>query len=272
MPIQIGHIYIFKVLRKSDLGYILTYENEELFLHNKETDPLMEDQEIEAFVYMDAYKRLAATTKLPKIRLEQSGFLEVVDRNASLGVFLDLGIHKHLLLSSDDLSYDTKLWPQVGDKVFVTLKAKNRLFAAIADIKIETPLLEIGTQYEGYVIKWLKEGVRIYVDQMGVVFVHLSQMTIPPRLGQFVKVKVVAQSIKGFSGTLLEQKEVKRVDDADIILEYLTEHQSMPLIASSSPIEIEHYFQMSKKAFKRALGHLYKLRKVRFDDTHTYLI
>jgi predicted RNA-binding protein (virulence factor B family) len=83
---------------------------------------------------------------------------------------------------------------------------------------------------------------------------------------------VTFKSDKGYSGTLLPFKEVKRLEDADIILAYLKKHKSMPLDANSEPENIEKVFHMSKKAFKRAIGHLYKQRKIKFEDNQTMYI
>ena len=53
---------------------------------------------------------------------------------------------------------------------------------------------------------------------------------------------------------------------------YLEAHDTMPLDASSASESIEEMFQMSRKAFKRALGYLYKMRKITFVDGQTKLI
>ncbi|WP_317172347.1 hypothetical protein [Salinimicrobium oceani] len=45
----------------------------------------------------------------------------------------------------------------------------------------------------------------------------------------------------------------------------------MPLTDKSSPNEIQREVQMSKKSFKRALGNLYKQRKVDIKDNGIYL-
>ena len=57
-----------------------------------------------------------------------------------------------------------------------------------------------------------------------------------------------------------------------MILSYLELHKKMPLDASSASESIEKTFQMSRKAFKRALGYLYKTRKITFVDGQTVLI
>jgi uncharacterized protein len=60
--------------------------------------------------------------------------------------------------------------------------------------------------------------------------------------------------------------------DARYNLKYLEQRKSMPFTANSEKEDIERMFQMSKKAFKRALGHLYKQRKIIFEDEYTILV
>lgn len=273
MDIQIGTTYQAKVLRKTDIGYMLDIHSEEVFLHYKETMPLLEEQDIEVFIYMDAYDRIAATTTIPKIKKSEKALLEVVDTHPSLGVFVDIGINKHVLLSSDDLPYDRYIWPEIGDFVYVSLEAKKKLFLKISDpIQNDTPL-ELPTKLEGHVIKWMHAGIRVLSQDNHVIFVHISQMKDDrPRLGQKVEVHITFHSEKGYSGTLLPFKEVKRLDDAEILLAYLEKHREMPYDSNSDAGVIMQHFNMSKKAFKRALGHLYKTRKIKFEHNKTILI
>jgi predicted RNA-binding protein (virulence factor B family) len=273
MDIQIGTTYQAKVLRKTDIGYMLDIHGEEVFLHYKETTPLIEQQDIDVFIYMDSYDRIAATTKIPIIKKTEKALLEVVDTHPSLGVFVDIGINKHVLLSSDDLPYDRYIWPNIGDFVYVSLEAKKKLFLKISDPKQNDAPLTLPTKVSGHVIKWMHAGIRVFTEDQHVIFIHISQIKDDrPRLGQKVEVHVTFYSEKGYSGTLLPFKEVKRLEDADILLAYLEKHHEMPFDSDTEADVIMQRFNMSKKAFKRALGHLYKLRKIRFEDKKTILI
>ena len=273
MDIQIGKKYQARVLRKTDIGYMLDVLSEEVFLHYKESMPLLEEQLVDVFIYMDAYNRMAATTKLPVIELSESALLEVSDTHPSLGVFVDIGINKDVLLSSDYLPYDRYIWPNVGDCVYVSLEAKKKLFLKISDPKQNPEPLELPIKLKGNVIKWMHAGIRVYTESNHIVFIHISQIKEDrPRLGERVEVYVTFKSDNGYSGTLIAFKEVKRLEDADFILNYLIKHKHFPLDSNSGPDDISKVFQMSKKAFKRALGHLYKLRKIRFEDNKTILV
>ena len=75
------------------------------------------------FLYFDAKGRLAATLHEPYVTAGNPGVLKVVAVKPGLGVFLDLGISKDVLLSKDDLPVDESLWPQVDDQ-YMDLRVK----------------------------------------------------------------------------------------------------------------------------------------------------
>ena len=56
-------------------------------------------------------------------------------------------------------------------------------------------------------------------------------------------------------------------EDVDKVLKKIEEKGVLMLTDKSSPESIKFHLQMSKKAFKRAIGNLYKQRKIQiFDD------
>lgn len=272
MALSPGKIYQFHVDRKTPIGYMLTNHDDELFLHDKEATMIEVGTRIEAFVYIDAHKRMAATMAKPLLTLNQSGWLTIVSKHPTLGVFLNLGINKDVLLSKDELPIEHDLWPDEGDQVHVTLRYKHRLLASFIDPITKPNTLEIGQQIEARVYKYTVDGIKLLSENIVSIYVHESQYEEKPRLGSTVTVKVIYQSEKGYSGTIAPQKETKRISDADVIYAYVKDNGVMHLDATSSPEAISKLFPMSKKAFKRALGHLYKLRKVKFEDGKTILV
>jgi predicted RNA-binding protein (virulence factor B family) len=272
MAISPGKIYQFKVDRKTPIGYMLTNHDDELFLHEKEATSIEVGGIIEAFVYIDAHKRMAATMAKPLLTLNQSGWLTVVARHPKLGVFLNLGINKDVLLSSDELPLEQDVWPDVDDNVYVSLRFKNRLFVSLMDPPEKNSTLESNQMVEATLYKYTVQGIKLVTDEGVHIYVHESQYEQKRRIGERVNVKIIYLSDKGYSGSIAPQKEIKRLDDADVIAAYLETHQEMTLDANSSPEAIAKLFPMSKKAFKRALGHLYKLRKVKFEDGKTIKI
>ena len=269
MALSPGKIYQFKVDRKTPIGYMLTNHDDELFLHEKEAHDIEVGTLIDAFVYIDAHKRMAATMAKPLLTLNQSGWLTVVSRHPKLGVFLNLGINKDVLLSADELPLEQSLWPDVDDQLYVSLRFKNRLFVSLLEPPTKHIELDMGSKVEAIIYKYTVGGIKLVTDDLVHVYVHESQYDLKPRVGERVQVKIIYHSEKGYSGSISPQKEMKRLDDADLIYAYVETHGTLPLDATSSPEAIAKYFNMSKKAFKRALGHLYKLRKVKFEDGKT---
>ncbi|HJV45287.1 MAG TPA: S1-like domain-containing RNA-binding protein, partial [Bacillota bacterium] len=130
--LQAGYMATLKVERKAAFGYFLSDGEQEILLHNNETEgKIKEGEQVQVFLYMDHEGRLAGTMAKPKIVVGDFDWLMVTDVNKKMGVFLDLGIHKEVLLSKDDLPFDWAVWPQKGDRIFVGLKhdKKGRLLA-----------------------------------------------------------------------------------------------------------------------------------------------
>ena len=278
MSIKIGETQNLKVDRKTDIGYMLTSDKDEVFLHFNESlhQTLNPGDLVDAFLYLDHKGRVAATLKQAYLSTERPAFLDVKDVHPQLGVFLDMGISKDLLLSKDDLPFDKDLWPKVGDKLYVSLYVKGKMVAKIAnksDVELKSKtVLKPKDKIECYVYQIGKIGLNLLSLEGHQIFVHESMYRGKHRLGQKEDVTITFISEKGINGSLIEQKEVKLFDDASIILSHLIRYGDMNLDSNSSPEDISKVFDMSKKAFKRALGHLYKERKIDFIDGKTKLV
>ena len=99
-----GKYHKMEVLRPTTLGYVVTMDGEEYFLHQAETkDNLEIGQKINAFLYYDSKKRLTATLDEAKISTDQYGWVEVVSTRDNLGVFVDIGINKEILVAPSEL-------------------------------------------------------------------------------------------------------------------------------------------------------------------------
>ncbi len=276
---KLGEINTLQVLRETDIAYLLTDGQEEVFLHKKEAKKPYEDNEsIDVFLYSDNQGRLTASTKEPFIKLDEVKQLEVVQDGFNYGVFLYYGMVKDLLLSLDDLPANKKLWPQVGDKVFVRMISKGgRLFGHIVGRKQITPEmgdlepLEDNTEVECNVMYLIDNGLVAFTEAGHEIFIHENNFRKTYRIGEPISPKILKQNPSGeYVGTLIEQKEIMLEKDAQVILEYLESNQGeMSLTDKSSPELISKTFHMSKSAFKRALGSLYKAKLVELSKNKT---
>ncbi len=278
---NVGVMNHLKVLRKSNLGYMLADEsNTEVLMHFNEASKELEDnEEVDVFVYYDKQGRTTATMNKPVVTLEDYGFASVVETISNTGVFVDINCGKDSLVSLDYLPYDITKWPLVGDKLAIKLKIKkNSLIAKPINkfdvIKEEKTNYAKGEKVSGYVCRVTPNGIGIFSLDFEYIFVSNKMMRDTYRLGQAVEATIINLNHYGdYNATLNEVKEILVDTDKETILAYLKRNEGkMKFTAKSSSEEVEAAFKMSRKAFKRALGNLYKEKLVTFDDDFTYLV
>ena len=272
---EAGLIYKLKVNGKTPIGYILTSDNSEVFLHNNEAlYELAPNDVVEVFLYYDSEKRLAATMSIPDATKNNPGWAIAEDK-VDGGVFLNIGINKGILLSKDFLPYDYKLWPQRGDKLFVILKEKgNRLVSKVVNnneaksfsIKEE---IKVDDEVTCYVERINEEGYILYTTNLSIIYLHKTQVRMQLRLGEEVIVKVTRIDDRGIHSTMIEQKENMIEKDKVVVLNYIKEHNFVYI--DVTPEFVLENFNMSKKAYKRAIGSLYKDRAIKIDN-NKYII
>ncbi len=279
MPsLKIGDTNLFTVSRKDEQGYVLKHSEAMVpMLFDETKEPLGVGDQVEAFVYINHQKTLAAATITPYIDQYRAGFVQVVEKKEGLGVFVDVGLKKDMLVSKDDLPHIKKHWPTVNDQLCCYIKtAKKQMvarpvsrFRMLDFIRPESPLEE-GESVEAFVHRHADEGLVLFTKAGHEIFVYYKHTRKDHRLGEPVDVQItVRKDDLHYNGTLIEQKETMMDDDAQRIYEYLQMHGSMDLTDKSNPDDIFAVFHMSKAAFKRALGRLYKSELVELDKTET---
>lgn len=280
--LKLGTIHTMTVLRKIETGYVLEKNGEEALLHLNETDQEHEDgTEIDVFLYNDKKGNTTATTTLPTIRLDEYGWAEVVETVPKLGVFVNIGIAKDFLVSSDDLPLYQKVWPQPGDQLFVTLgfDRKGKLLAIPATEGVFYREFEtanenmMNKEVTGRIYLTDREGSALITEENYRGFIHHTERKKEPRLGELVSGRVIMVKGDGtLNVSLRPMKKQGMTNDAEEILKHLEENNGViPFSDKSDPDDIRGTFQISKAAFKRALGKLMKEGKIEQKDGKTYL-
>ena len=282
MNSNLGTVQKYRVLRETNLGYVLTLDGkDEYFLHRNETNfqKLTIDEQVDAFLYADKKGRLALTLFKPSATINKIGLARVQDVNTQLGVFLNIGTSKDILLSRDDLPITLTEWPQSGDYVVGKLKAKADKLVLKLSSKEEMLSqrkpgeLSLNEKYKAYVYRMTPDGVNLVTESFQIIFVHHTNLRKKYRLGEEVNVKILSKNENDYSGTLIEQKELMIKNDRDLLLDYLKSHQGVMAITEKSSSEaIKKVFNMSKKAFKAAIGNLYKERLIEIHDDKIILL
>ena len=280
--LPIGTIQTATVLREIETGYVLQKETDEVLLHHNETDGELEvDENVEVFLYNDKNNQIVATMILPTITRDSYDWAEVVEVIPRLGAFVNIGIAKDILVSIDDLPLFEDVWPQTGDQLYVTLglDQEDRLLALPATESVFFNMREIADdelfnkEISGYVYRTSREGTAFFSEDGYRGFIHHTERDVEPRLGEFIKGRIIAVKDDGTVNVSLKPlKQDRMADDANTILTYLESHDGViPFGNKSDPEDIRATFNMSKSAFKRALGKLLKENKIKPGDNETTL-
>ncbi|WP_226670633.1 S1 RNA-binding domain-containing protein [Metabacillus litoralis] len=266
---------------KVDYGYFLTDGHERVLLHNNEvTEEIKVGEEIEVFFGVDSQDRLYATMKKPLITEDTYGWVEVVDVVEDMGAFVYFGLSKDGLVAQDHLPFLREVWPNVGDRLYCTLKVSHngKFFVRPATEEIVEPLFKdadrslFNKEITGTVYRMIIAGSFIITEEGYKGFIHSSQRQVEPRLGEKVTGRVIDVKEDGtINVSLLPRKHEALSGDAERIYAYMQERGgAMPFTDKSDPDDIKERFDLSKAAFKRALGHLMKNDRVYQEEGWTY--
>ena len=279
---KIGEINKLTVKRISDIAYVLeTKDKEEIFLHKKEAQGNFDVGEtVFAFLYYDSYGRIAASTATPKITISKPAFLRVVSVDERLGFFLDDGMPKDLLLSMKDFPYPIDYAPEPGDYLFVRIEEgktnfRTKLLPKEAFLEFMHPsgMLKVRDWVKGYIVNIVPSGI-VAFDTEGREYYVPNELTRDKhRIGEEVEINIMKViDDRRYQGSLLKPKLEQLNLDSKKILKYLTTYKKIELTDKSDPLEIYRVFHMSKKAYKDAIGKLYKEKYILIHDDFIELI
>lgn len=278
---EVGKVVELVVDRETNFGYFLTDGESDVLLHKNEAEETYEiGDKVTVFLYVDSNSRIAATSVLPVITVGQYEWIEVVDVKKGIGMFLNIGIQKDVLLGEEDLPMMEEVWPQVGDKLLITLRVNrnNRIYARLATDEImkmrmiEATKEMLNETVEGHIYRTSKVGSWVMTTNNIKGFIHESERRVEPRLGEKVTGRIIDVHRDGsVNVSLLPRIEEALDEDAEKIFAFMMKRSgSMPYWDKSSPEDIQLQFQMSKGAFKRALGRLMKEDRVYQEEGWTY--
>ena len=271
----IGEINELKVKRIGDISYVLDDGDNEVFLHKKEA--LSEHKvgdTLKVFIYLDSKRRVCASENTPLITISKPAFLKVVDVKDGIGYFLYDGMPKDLLLSKDDCIFEENEKPMIGDYLFVYIKIVNGSFRAklvpkarYNEYLIPETTLKEKDFYKVYVTSRSINGVTCHTENGHEVFVSRGLDRYLHRIGEPLTVEIIKKiDDTHYHGSLLKKKVTQMDEDSKKIYNYLKQNKNADLNEKMSPIEIYNLFQMSKGAFKNAIGRLYKERLIELDN------
>ena len=266
---KLGKRQVLTVVKKVDFGVYLGSDEQRVLLPKKQVPAGIElGDPVEVFLYKDSDDRLIATTNQPLVEIGQLAVLKVADTN-KYGAFLNWGLEKDLFLPFKQQT--AKLMP--GDQCLVTLyiDKSERLCATMKVydlLRTDSPYQKDDT-VEGIIYDSSENfGMFVAVDNQYSALIPKKEVYGKLRVGQTVKARVTAVKSDGKLDLSVREKIPMQMDkDAEMIWERLQTYEgTLPFNDKADPELIKREFNLSKNAFKRAVGRLLKEGKIVIDN------
>ena len=231
---------------------------------------------MDVFVYRDSEDRLVATTETPRAIVGEFAHLRVVLHKPGVGSFLDWGLEKDLLLPLRE--HAGSLRP--GDWVLVRVALDERSNRIIASARLGRYLDFTPPNYTtGQAVKLIVEsetplGYKAIIDHAHLGLLYRAELAAA---------LVIGQTLDGFIRTVRTDGKIDLgLDPAghgrlvplggQILAKLEASGGHLPFHDGSSPEEIRAAFGMSKKAFKSAIGVLYREQRIRIEPDGIRLV
>ena len=261
--VEIGKYNTLKVVKCLDFGvYLDGGDGLEILLPTRYVpEGTQPGDEIEVFIYHDNEGRIIATTAHPLATVGEFQFMEVKDVN-NAGAFLEWGIMKDLLVPFKE----QKMHMKEGRWYLVYVRLDHVTGRIMASARIDKFLNNVPAEYEHnqevdlLIADETDLGYKVIINNRHWGLVYYDEVFQRLEKGDHVKgyIKEVREDEKiDVSLTPLGYQKVEGI--AGVVLETLKAQGGfLGVHDKSAPDEIYSLFRCSKKAFKQAIGSLYK--------------
>ncbi|MCD0490126.1 S1-like domain-containing RNA-binding protein [Pedobacter sp. MC2016-14] len=268
--ISIGEYNDLRIINKTDNGLILTDGDKEALLPYTLVPANTEiGANISVFVYTHKDGSLLATTKRPLACVGDFAFLTVVDETED-GVFMDLGIDKDVYVPQRE----QKRPMSKGDShvVYVFLDDSNDRMVASSRltnfVEEEDIDLEEGDEVSLLIVDRSDLGFNAIIDNKYIGLLYTNELFDELHPGEIRKGWIKKIRVEGKIDLSLQPMGYSHIlDSKDIIYQELKDSKGIIALGDkSTPEDIYHRFKISKSAFKKTIGALYKERKITVSD------
>lgn len=283
--ILLGKKQTLQVVQTTDFGVYLAGEGDENKYAKKRNDAELPISKVllpknqlrpnttlgdsyEVFIYKDSEDRPIATTTIPPMELNEFALLTVKEVS-TIGAFLDWGLAKDLLLPFKEQTYKVNIGDSVLVKLYIDkskrLCATMKIYEVLrTDSEYKRDDMVKGTVYE--IIDSF--GAFVAVDNCYSAMIPKNELFHEVKPGDQVEARVTLVHEDGKLDLSLRQKAYLQMDDDSTrIYEKLVASDGfLPYHDKSDAEEIKQEFNLSKNAFKRAIGRLMKEGKIVIQD------
>ncbi|MEA3405863.1 MAG: S1-like domain-containing RNA-binding protein [Pseudomonadota bacterium] len=263
---QIGQINTLKVVKEVEFGlYLDGGDLGEILLPNRYVPANAQvGKALEVFIHLDSKDRLVATTDKPLASVGEVAYLKVTDVNRT-GAFMDWGMPKDLLVP-----YAEQRVPMEKGRSYCVYLYIDNSGRIAASSKLSLFLKETNDNFKSgqpvklMVVSRSDMGYTALIDGTHLGLIHNSDILQPLRMGQKMQgyIKGIRPDRK-INLTLQKQGQEAREELGEMILAVLEVNGGQSeLTDKSTPEEIFAQYRVSKASYKKALGKLYKARKI----------
>lgn len=275
---MLGQQHTLPVTKELDFGFYLDAEAlGEVLLPRRYAPPgLKTGDELAVFLYLDSEDRPIATTETPKAKVGQFACLTCVSRS-QVGAFLDWGLPKDVLVPFPEQqrpmqpgqAYIVYLYV---DRVHQRITASSRIDRFLKEEEGQPAGFRSGQQVELLIADKTDLGVKAIVNQRQWGLIHRSDIHQRLQYGQQVQGYIKRVRPDGKLDLSLEDSSERHDQFVSKVRAALLRHDGfLPLHDRSDPKEIQSQLGMSKAAFKKAIGSLYRDGQVSLEPDGTRL-
>ncbi len=221
---------------------------------------------VDVFVYRDSEDRLVATTEVPSAMVGEFALLRVVSVHPKIGAFLDWGLAKDLLLPIAEQSRPVRAGEWILIRVLLDAKTDRILASTRLNrwLNLTPPIYAEGAAVQLLIEGETPLGYNTIVNQTHTGLLYHSDLAGPLTIGQRLDGFVRRIRPDGKIDLALDRVGYRRIGPLteQIIDTLKADGGYLPYHDKSSPEEIRAAFGVSKKAFKQAVGALYRERRI----------
>ncbi len=229
---------------------------------------------LDVFVYVDSDGHLAATTQVPLAQVDDITWLKVVSLNY-VGAFLDWGLRKDLLVPFSEQHHEMEVGRSYLVKVF--LDDKNRIVATTKIdrfISEENTDFKVGQKVSLMITDQTELGFKAIIENTHWGLLYQNELFQTLKRGQRLDgyIKKIRDDYKI---DLSLHKPIYNEFDSlnETILSKLKDNNGVLALSDKSQPELSYAtFGVSKKAFKQAIGTLYKNKLISLDKSELRLL
>ena len=274
--IILGKTHNLKINRFVDFGCYVDGQNLGEILVPKRYIPagLQEDDFIEVFVHTDSEDRIIATNEKPYIEVGEFASLKVLAVN-NFGAFMDWGLMKDLFVPF--IEQQAKMEVDRMYVVFAYVDSATDRIAASSRLEQFMALgpanYELGEEVDIIVTAKTDLGFKVIVNKEHWGLIYSNQVFEKLKIGDKRKAFIQKMRDDDKIDVSLRKTGFEHIDDVSaLILKALQEDEFIGIHDKSDPDDIKKQFGISKKAFKKAIGGLYKQKLIAIEDNGIRII